>query len=79
MVERAIAEVLEGKAENDPFNQLIVAAGLAPREIACSAPGSAICARPASYSLVTVVDALRRAPGVTKGLIALFDAVTIPS
>ena len=33
LVERAIADVLEGKAENDPFNQLIVSAGLEPREV----------------------------------------------
>ena len=33
LVERAIAAVLEGRAENDPFNQLIVAAGLEPRDV----------------------------------------------
>ena len=45
----AIADVLEGKAENDPFNQLIVVGrARAARGRACSAPGSAICARPAS-------------------------------
>ena len=32
-----------------------------------------------SYSQITVVDALRRAPEVTKGLIALFDAMHDPA
>jgi glutamate dehydrogenase len=32
-IERAIAAVLEGRAENDPFNQLLVAAGLKPRDV----------------------------------------------
>ena len=67
MVERAIAEVLEGKAENDPFNQLIVGAGLAPREITLFRAWFRYLRQTGlSYSLVTVVDALRRAPAVTK-------------
>ncbi|HMJ93204.1 MAG TPA: glutamate dehydrogenase, partial [Allosphingosinicella sp.] len=32
-IERAIAEVLEGKAENDAFNQLLVAAALDPADV----------------------------------------------
>jgi glutamate dehydrogenase len=80
VVERAIADVLEGKAENDPFNQLIVAAGLVPREIALFRAWFRYLRQTGlSYSLVTVVDALRRAPEVTKGLIALFDAMHDPA
>ena len=79
VVERAIAEVLEGKAENDPFNQLIVSGGLAPREITLFRAWFRYLRQTGlSYSLVTVVDALRRAPGVTKALIALFDAMHDP-
>ena len=75
----AIAAVLEGKAENDPFNQLIVAAGLEPREVALFRAWFRYLRQTGlSYSLVTVVDALRRAPEVTKGLIALFDAMHDP-
>jgi glutamate dehydrogenase len=79
VVERAIADVLEGKAENDPFNQLIISCGLAPREITLFRAWFRYLRQTGlAYSLVTVVDALRRAPGVTKGLIALFDAAHDP-
>ncbi len=80
VVERAIADVLEAKAENDPFNQLIVAAGLEPREVTLFRAWFRYLRQTGlSYSLVTVVDALRRAPEVTKGLIALFDAMHDPA
>jgi len=80
LVERAIADVLEGKAENDPFNQLIVAAGLAPREVALFRAWFRYLRQTGlSYSQITVVDALRHAPEVTKGLIALFDAMHDPA
>jgi glutamate dehydrogenase len=80
LVERAIADVLEAKAENDPFNQLIVAAGLEPREIGLFRAWFRYLRQTGlSYSLITVVDALRRAPEVTKGLIALFDAMHDPA
>jgi glutamate dehydrogenase len=79
LVERAVADVLESKAENDPFNQLIVSAGLDPREVGLFRAWFRYLRQTGlSYSLVTVVDALRRAPEVTKGLIALFDAMHDP-
>ncbi|HTU11221.1 MAG TPA: NAD-glutamate dehydrogenase domain-containing protein [Allosphingosinicella sp.] len=80
IVERAIADVLEGKGENDPFNQLIVAAGLEPREaVLFRAWFRYLRQTGLSYSQVTVVDALRRAPEVARGLIALFDAMHDPA
>jgi glutamate dehydrogenase len=80
LVEQAIADVLEGKAENDPFNQLIVAASLAPREVALFRAWFRYLRQTGlSYSQTTVVDALRHAPEVTKGLIALFDAMHDPA
>ncbi|HYN45893.1 MAG TPA: NAD-glutamate dehydrogenase domain-containing protein, partial [Allosphingosinicella sp.] len=79
-VERAIAQVLEGKAENDPFNQLIVAASLEPREVGLFRAWFRYLRQTGlSYSLITVVEALRHAPEVTKGLIALFDAMHDPA
>ncbi|HYJ52222.1 MAG TPA: NAD-glutamate dehydrogenase domain-containing protein, partial [Allosphingosinicella sp.] len=79
LVERAIADVLEGKAENDPFNQLIVAASLDPREIALLRAWFRYLRQTGlSYSQITVVDALRHAPDVTRGLIGLFDAMHDP-
>jgi len=79
VVERAIADVLEGKGENDPFNQLIVSTGLEPREVVLLRAWFRYLRQTGlSYSQVTVVDALRRAPEVTRGLIALFDAMHDP-
>ena len=49
-IERAIADVLCGTAENDEFNQLVIFAGLDPRRWSGCAPGSAICARPEAAS-----------------------------
>ncbi len=80
LVERAIADVLEGRAENDPFNQLLVAAALTPRDIVLFRAWFRYLRQGGlSYSMVTVVEALRRAPGVAHGLIALFDAMHDPA
>jgi glutamate dehydrogenase len=79
IVERAVADVLEGKGENDPFNQLIVSTGLEPREVTLFRAWFRYLRQTGlSYSQITVVDALRRAPEVTRGLIALFDAMHEP-
>ncbi|HEX8525571.1 NAD-glutamate dehydrogenase [Allosphingosinicella sp.] len=79
LVERAIAAVLEGRAENDPFNQLIVSAGLQPREVVLFRAWFRYLRQIGlSYSMITVVEALRRAPAVTKSLIALFDSMHDP-
>ncbi len=75
LVERAIAAVLEGRAENDPFNQLLVAVGLQPRDVVLFRAWFRYLRQTGlSYSMITVVDALRKAPAVARGLIALFDA-----
>ncbi|HEX8366785.1 MAG TPA: NAD-glutamate dehydrogenase domain-containing protein [Allosphingosinicella sp.] len=79
LVERAIAAVLEARAENDPFNQLIVSAGLQPREVVLFRAWFRYLRQIGlSYSMVTVVEALRRAPDVTASLVALFDAMHDP-
>ena len=75
VIEAAVAAVLEGRAENDVFNQLLVSAGLHPRDIVLFRAWFRYLRQTGlSYSMQTVVDALRRAPEVTNGLIALFDA-----
>ncbi|MFC7498668.1 NAD-glutamate dehydrogenase [Enterovirga sp. GCM10030262] len=75
LVERAIAAVLENKAENDAFNQLLVGAGLKPRDVVLFRAWFRYLRQTGlSYSMVTVVEALRRAPAVARGLLALFDA-----
>ncbi|TFI59834.1 glutamate dehydrogenase [Sphingomonas parva] len=79
LTERAIADVLEGRAENDPFNQLLVAAGLDRRDVVLFRAWFRYLRQVGlSYSMITVVEALRRAPAVTQALIALFDALHDP-
>ncbi|HKR25527.1 MAG TPA: NAD-glutamate dehydrogenase domain-containing protein, partial [Allosphingosinicella sp.] len=79
VIEEAVAAVLEGRSENDAFNQLIVSVGLEPREVTLFRAWFRYLRQTGlSYSLVTVVDALSSAPEVTKGVIALFDAVHDP-
>ncbi len=80
LVERAISAVLEGRAENDPFNQLIVSTGLSPREVVLFRAWFRYLRQIGlSYSMITVVDALRHAPEVTRSLVALFDAMHDPA
>jgi glutamate dehydrogenase len=74
-VGRALSDVLEGKAENDRFNQLIVEIGLdQDAVILLRAWFRYLRQTGIAYGLVTVVDALRRAPDVTRAIIALFAA-----
>jgi glutamate dehydrogenase len=81
VVEKAIAAVLEGRAENDAFNQLIVsAAQLEPRGVVLLRAWFRYLRQTGlSYGLATVVEALRKAPDVARGLIALFDATHDPA
>ncbi|MGQ0559809.1 MAG: NAD-glutamate dehydrogenase [Sphingosinicella sp.] len=80
LVEQAIAAVLEGRAENDAFNQLIIGASLDPREVVLFRAWFRYLRQTGlSYSLITVVEALREAPDVTRSLIELFDALHDPA
>ncbi|WP_106638556.1 NAD-glutamate dehydrogenase [Allosphingosinicella vermicomposti] len=79
-IEKAIAAVLGNEAENDVFNQLLVAAALCPRDVVLFRAWFRYLRQTGlAYSMQTVVDALRKAPAVTKGLIALFDALHDPA
>ena len=79
-LEKAIAAVLEGKAENDAFNQLLVGAGLGSRDVILFRAWFRYLRQTGlAYGLVTVVEALRRAPAVARGLVALFDAAHDPA
>ncbi|MEA3038710.1 MAG: glutamate dehydrogenase [Sphingomonadales bacterium] len=78
-IEKAIAEVLEGRAENDVFNQLLVAIGLDQRSVVLFRAWFRYLRQGGlSYSMATVVEALRRAPAVTRAIIALFEAMHAP-
>lgn len=75
LIEGALADVLNGVGEDDPFNRLIPAAGLAPREANwLRAIYRYLRQTGVSYTIYTVVDALVAAPQVTAAMIALFAA-----
>jgi glutamate dehydrogenase len=79
VAEAAIAAVLEGRAENDAFNRLIVGLALDPRGVVLLRAWFRYLRQAGlTYGLVTTADALTRAPAVTTGLIALFDALHDP-
>jgi len=72
-IERAIANVLCGGAEDDEFNQLVLYAGLNTQAVVwLRAWFRYLRQTGSSFGLVTVVDALRRAPNATRALIGLF-------
>jgi glutamate dehydrogenase len=78
-IERAIANVLCGAAENDEFNQLVLYAGLDTRPVVwLRAWFRYLRQTGSSFSLVTVVDALRRAPNATRALVGMFAAAHDP-
>ena len=79
-IERAIANVLCGAAEDDEFNQLVLYAGLDTQAVVwLRAWFRYLRQTGSSFGLVTVVDALRRAPNATTALIGLFVAAHDPS
>ena len=72
-LEAAIADVLNAHAEDDPFNRLIVAAGLSAEEAGWLRAWYRYLRQAGmTYGIHTVVDALQHAPQVTRGIIALF-------
>nr|WP_077228383.1 NAD-glutamate dehydrogenase domain-containing protein [Sphingomonas hengshuiensis] len=79
-VEAAIAAVLEGKAENDLFNRLIVEAAMPPSAVVLFRAWFRYLRQTGmNYGMATVVDALRRAPMVATGLIDRFEAAHNPA
>src|SRR5690242_2721757 len=79
-IERAIANVLSGAAEDDEFNQLVLYAGLDTQAVVwLRAWFRYLRQTGSSFGLVTVVDALRRAPNATRALVGLFVAAHDPA
>ena len=79
-IEGAIANVLCGSAEDDEFNQLVLYAGLDTQPVVwLRAWFRYLRQTGSSFGLVTVVDALRRAPNATRALIGLFVAAHDPA
>lgn len=79
-VERAITDVLDGVAENDEFNQLVLLAGLDPQPVVwLRAWFRYLRQTGVAYGLITVVDALRRSPAATRALVGHFAAAHDPA
>ena len=79
-IERAIANVLCGIAEDDEFNQLVLYAGLNTQAVVwLRAWFRYLRQTGSSFGLVTVVDALRRAPNATRALVGQFIAAHDPA
>lgn len=79
-VEEAIDAVLEGRAENDAFNRLIVEAGIDPQAVVLLRAWFRYLRQTGlSYGLVTVVEALRRAPKLARALVDRFRAMHDPA
>ncbi|WP_370178398.1 NAD-glutamate dehydrogenase [Alteriqipengyuania sp.] len=74
-IESAIAGVLNGHAEDDSFNRLVLQVGLDAREAEWLRSIYRYLRQTGmGFTIYTVVDALARAPQVTRGLIDLFVA-----
>jgi len=79
-IEAAIASVLSGSAENDEFNQLVLVPGLETRAVVWIRSWFRYLRQTgSSFGLVTIVDALRRAPDATSALVAIFAAAHDPA
>ena len=75
IIETAIAAVLNGQSEDDPFNRLVVGGGLsATKAVWLRAIYRYLRQTGMGFTIYTVVDALRAAPDVTLAMIDLFIA-----
>ena len=74
-LEPALVAVLLGRRENDGFNALIPACGLAARDASLLRAWFRYLRQTGvTYGVMTVVDALKRYPAITRDLVALFSA-----
>ncbi|MEO1045967.1 MAG: NAD-glutamate dehydrogenase domain-containing protein [Pseudomonadota bacterium] len=75
LLEEAIGNVLDGRAEDDGFNQLITINGLTTKDVVLLRAWFRYLRQTGMpYGLSTFVDALRDAPLVTQSLMVLFRA-----
>ncbi|WP_265528597.1 NAD-glutamate dehydrogenase [Sphingomicrobium marinum] len=80
IVEKAIADVMAGKSEDDEFNQLVLLAGLDPQAVVwLRAWFRYLRQTGVAFGLVTMVDALSRAPQATTALVEAFRVSHDPS
>ena len=79
-IEQAIASVLSGAAEDDEFNQLVLFANVEPTAVVWIRAWFRYLRQTGSaFGLLTIADALRRAPAATQAMIGLFRAAHDPA
>lgn len=79
-IESALSSVFSREAEDDEFNQLVLYAGLDMQPVVWLRSWFRYLRQTgSSFGLVTVVDALRRAPKATTALVGLFSALHDPA
>ncbi len=79
VIETALSQVLDGKAENDAFNQLITLAGLEPRAVVWLRAWFRYLRQTGlSYGIPTVVAALGNHPDIARTIIELFITLHDP-
>ncbi len=79
-IEEAISCVLSGAAEDDEFNQLVLFAGIDPTAVVWIRAWFRYLRQTGSaFGLLTIADALRRAPTATQALVSLFRAIHDPA
>ncbi len=80
VIEAALSQVLDGHAENDPFNQLITIAALEPRAVVWLRAWYRYLRQTGlTYGMPNVVAALGKHAGVTRSIIAMFAALHDPA
>jgi glutamate dehydrogenase len=80
VIEGALAQVLEGKAENDVFNQLVTIASLDTQPVIwLRAWYRYLRQTGANFSMTIVVAALANNANITTTIVALFDVLHNPS
>jgi glutamate dehydrogenase len=79
-IEEAISCVLSGAAEDDEFNQLVLFADLDPTAVVWIRSWFRYLRQTGSaFGLLTIAEALRRAPQATRALVGLFRASHDPA
>lgn len=79
ILETALSQVLDGKAENDAFNQLMITAALAAETVVWLRAWFRYLRQTGlTYGLVNIVEALSKNPAVARAIVALFAALNDP-
>jgi glutamate dehydrogenase len=80
VIKAALSQVLDGKAENDAFNQLITIAGLEPRAALWFRAWFRYLRQTGlSYGIPTVVAALGNHSGIARAIVSMFEILHDPA